>query len=301
MDTDDAPIGICNGCKADYNVYAFGCCSSTLRDGDHKRTIVTTSNGRMTFTGEKCIPMLDSSWKKTTEDNKDLKIWVPEEWDYCDVLTTEDYLVCYYGGWIKVAEVNTQQQPAITIDWLRLYSKPTVSSSGRHVLKHPDAKVHDWAMPEELKEKISDNSLTSNSRSVTGLTPINAGNNCYMDDEGRYWVAVGPNVMNPNYKNTSTVTYNDMKFGTKLDIHVVGQHDGIDYYIPAVVGDVKNNTYPDGLYQTGVKLVTKTPSPNNADGSTVEFMSYGILDSSVNITNNYKLIEVIVYDGVLNY
>ena len=38
------------------------------------------------------------------------------------------------------------------------------------------------------------------------------------------------------------------------------------------------------------------------DGSTVEFLGYDILlkdgKSSVNVTNNYKLIELIVYDGV---
>ena len=37
------------------------------------------------------------------------------------------------------------------------------------------------------------------------------------------------------------------------------------------------------------------------DGSTVEFLGYDILlkdgKSSVNVTNNYKLIELIVYNG----
>ena len=41
------------------------------------------------------------------------------------------------------------------------------------------------------------------------------------------------------------------------------------------------------------------------DGSTVEFLGYDILlkdgKSSVNVTNNYKLIELIVYDGGENY
>lgn len=38
-----------------------------------------------------------------------------------------------------------------------------------------------------------------------------------------------------------------MNYGTKIDIHVVGQHDGKDYYIPAIVGDVKEHSKPDGL------------------------------------------------------
>lgn len=155
-------------------------------------------------------------------------------------------------------------------------------------------------MPEELNGLVADNTLPKNCRLVTGLNPIKASNNCYMDDDGRYWVAVGPNVMNPKYSNKSIVTDSDMNYGTKLDIHVVGQHDGIDYYIPAVVGDVKNHSYPDGLYQTGIEMVTQKQEPN-ADGSTVEFIGFGILKNSINITNNYKLIEIIVYDGELNY
>lgn len=203
-------------------------------------------------------------------------------------------------------------QPAITTDWLRLYSSPTVSGTGRHVAKHPNANNYDWGMPEELKGLISDNLLPVNARKVTGKTPIKASNNVYMDAEGRYWVAVGPNVMNPNYKDAFIVKDSDMQYGTKIDIHVVGQHDGIHYYIPAVIGDVKNHTYPDGLYQTGVEMVTHTVEADNADGSTIEFMGYEILNksgvynpdgknSSVTSTNDYRLIEIIVYDGVLNY
>lgn len=159
---------------------------------------------------------------------------------------------------------------------------------------------------------VPDNMLPVNARKVTGKKPIKASNNGYMDEEGRYWVAVWPNVMNPNYSNTREATDEDMQYGTKIDIHVVGQHDGIDYYIPAVIGDVKNHTYPDGLYQTGFRMVTKKFEDGKNDGSTVEFLGYKILnkfgvydpkgeDSSINITNNYKLIEIIVYDGVLNY
>ena len=41
------------------------------------------------------------------------------------------------------------------------------------------------------------------------------------------------------------------------------------------------------------------------DGSTVEFLGYDILlkdgKSSVNVTNNYNLIELIVYNGGENY
>lgn len=91
-----------------------------------------------------------------------------------------------------------------------------------------------------------------------------------------------------------------MKFGTKLDIVVLDESTNTKYYIPAVVGDAKEHSAPDGLYQTGVPF-----DPNRitveGDGSTIEFMGYDITEHSVNITNNYKLIEIIVYDGIYNY
>lgn len=46
-------------------------------------------------------------------------------------------------------------------------------------------------------------------------------------------------------------------------------------------------------------MVTQKQEPN-ADGSTVEIIGFGILKSSINITNNYKLIEIMVYDGEFN-
>lgn len=105
VDSNDTPIGICSDCMPVDNVYTFGGCSSTLKDGDHKRTPVTAWNGETHMVCEKCIPMLDRSWKKANP-GKDLNVWDYKANDYCEVITTGGYLVCYYGGLIEVAEVN---------------------------------------------------------------------------------------------------------------------------------------------------------------------------------------------------
>lgn len=209
-------------------------------------------------------------------------------------------------------EINKRKQDkvlendVVTNDWLKLYKNPTVSGLGRHVAKHKDANNYDWGMPEELYKNVpAKGMLTKTAREVIqefGKTPIVKiiDNNLYIDAEGRYWVALGPNVMNPNYDGSHIINNDDMKFGTKLDIVVLDESTNTKYYIPAVVGDAKEHSAPDGLYQTGVPF-----DPNRitveGDGSTIEFMGYDITEHSVNITNNYKLIEIIVYDGIYNY
>jgi hypothetical protein len=202
--------------------------------------------------------------------------------------------------------------PALTNDWLNLYSSPTVSGAGRHVAKHPDAATWDWGMQEELSAAVPNSgALTKNSRdaiTADGGTPIAhlTNNNLYTDATGRYWVALGPNIMNPNYDGSSRITTDDMQYGTMVDIVVRDGTTNLTYYIPAVVGDAKEHSSPDGLYQTGVPFDSSRPTvAPGTDRNTVEFMGYNITQvngrSSVNITNNYELVEIIVYDGVYNY
>ena len=137
-------------------------------------------------------------------------------------------------------------------------------------------------------------------------------NNLYIDGEGRYWVAVGPNVVNPEHctdKTDKSIDSSEMYYGTKLDI-VVKSKDGKIYYIPAVNGDTKEHSYPDGLYQTGESFDINRITDLDSAGNTVEFTGYDIATKiydngdekcSINITNDYELIEIIVYDGVYNY
>lgn len=217
-------------------------------------------------------------------------------------------LFCMRGGIISAKESgqNKYQNEMVINDWLILYTNPTVLDIGRHVLKHPDAKTYDWGMEEELKGSVPEQGmLTANSRvaiTEAGGNPevYMTSNNLYTDAEGRYWVAVGPNVMNPNHRVDEKISVDEMKYGTKIDIVVLDETTNITYYIPAVVGDVKNHSSPDGLYQTGVPF-SSSGTTVVGDGSTVEFMGYDIVEKSVNLTNNYKLIEMIVYDGVTNY
>lgn len=186
-------------------------------------------------------------------------------------------------------------------------------------------------MPEEINNYPKGTAATDIKSRGGAIELFQAKNNTYMDSEGRYWVGLGPTVMNPSHSKTARVGVKaaEMKYGTKLDI-MVADEDGKIYYIPAVSGDGKEHSFPDGLYQTGVpfdnvgrSIDYKKDENNNyildAQGNKiineqknmVEFIGKNITKkvyvgnndpkSSINVTNNYSLIKIIVYDGVVNY
>lgn len=269
--------------------------------------------------------ILDNEWKDagTTVDEGEGK----------DEITQENaYMICERGGVIHFLEISEEleeiiemmdekiREPDLIMDWLKLYSSPTVSLPGRSVPKHVAAANYDWGMEEELNGNgRGEDWFRTKSPAYMDITK-NGGmftaemteNNLYVDAEGRYWVAVGPNVMDPDHPKEQVdhdIPAETMNYGTKLDI-VVEDKDQNTYYIPAVVGDAKEHSYPDGTYQTGEPFNKERKSDPKSKGNTAEFIGYNIEQkiyedgeekSSVNITNNFKIKEIIVYDGVLNY
>lgn len=111
------------------------------------------------------------------------------------------------------------------------------------------------------------------------------------DGNGRYWVAVGPNVMNPSHLPSQGITTEEMKYQSRIDV-VLQNAAGTQYYVPAVVGDCKAHTYPTGIVQTGYAFPNGTdPHPENADGSVIEFMG-AYLPSGL---SDYSIIKIIIY------
>lgn len=234
-------------------------------------------------------------------------------------MTTGSHLYSSFAKLKKdiLEEILPQNEPIILDGWLTLYSESTVSADGREVLRHPDAAKRDWAMKEDLRGKAEDwfetESPASKEISSKGDFEVQlTTNNLYTDYEGRYWVAVGPCVMDPEYPKERVnhpIPASKMCYGTKIDIVVMDKEENT-YYIPAVVGDAKEHSYPDGLYQTGIPFDTGRPTATKSDHNTVEFIGREITTkiyddgnekSSINITNRYQLIKIIVYDGVFNY
>ena len=127
----------------------------------------------------------------------------------------------------------------------------------------------------------------------TGASPVvNIGKQGELTDgNGRYWVAVGPKVTNPNYSGAKRITESDMNYGVKLDV-VVSDKNGVIYYIPCVVGDAKAHTSPNGIFQTEYGFPGEQNYPNNNDSSIIEFMGNG----SITGLTAYDIINIIVYD-----
>ena len=146
--------------------------------------------------------------------------------------------------------------------WLKIYKEETIPSMGRFVPKHGDANTWDWAMPEELSAEQTEDWFQNESwaskdiKGKGGNFVVNkTSNNLYVDAEERYWVAVGPNVVNPSYiheSNEKSVGASKVYYGTKMDVLVEEQHTGERYYIRIVNGDTKEHSAPEGLFQTGV-------------------------------------------------
>ncbi len=172
--------------------------------------------------------------------------------------------------------------------WLQLYSDKTVFEEGRIVTIPSETETSKWAM-REGRNTINYYAL----KEIEGINEVIVGaNGELLDKDGRYWVAVGPIVMNPNHKETEVCSAAEMKYGTLIDV-VVENEMGEQFVIPCIVGDCKAHTYPNGIYQTGDAFPNGQDShPQNNDGSIIEFCG----KASIEGLTEYSIVEIIVYD-----
>lgn len=103
-----APLGVCNDCKPDYNIYSFGGC--TLPKGEEpqnihveRKSVIIDKTAAHIYEVDKCIPMLDKGWQSQDEEN--FQVYDYTDKQYYNVLSTGAFLTCLYGGIIKVIEV----------------------------------------------------------------------------------------------------------------------------------------------------------------------------------------------------
>jgi hypothetical protein len=115
--------------------------------------------------------------------------------------------------------------------------------------------------------------------------------NVLVDKNGRYWVAVGPNVMNPNHKPSQGITCTEMKYGTKIDV-VLKDKKGIKWYLQCVVGDVKAHTYLTGIVQTGYTFPNGKYYVGGTGANEIEFC--GCQSSMFGGFSDYSIESIIV-------
>lgn len=108
-----------------------------------------------------------------------------------------------------------------------------------------------------------------------------------LDNDGRYWRAVSPKVLIPDFDIGDKINEEDMVYGTLIDI-VLSDSNGNTFYVKAVVGDAKSHTYPNEIYHTGDTFPNGTDShPKNNDGSIVDFM----VKAAITRYADYKILK----------
>ena len=159
------------------------------------------------------------------------------------------------------------QTTRVTVNgWLFVHTEPSIS--GRIVNMPEGCDPDTWYAFEGLSEinYYAEQAIANTNKVIKG-----SKGELY-DKNGRYWVAVGPKVMNPSHANNKPAMAEEMNYGSRIEVKL--KHtSGKIYYLRAVVGDCKRHTYPNGIYQTGNAFPNGTEqSPGNADGSVVEFI-----------------------------
>lgn len=201
---------------------------------------------------------------------------------------------------------STTSNPYILVNgWLRLYSSPTVSCGGRTVniptvasytgsdgYRYQFTNKNYWWSFEGLNDITS--AAKKQLASLGQSTVVNIGSHGELTDvNGRYWMAVGPNVVNPNHTGSQMPTPSEMYGKGILDV-VVKNSAGTKYYIPAIAGDTKVHTWSNGIIQTWKSYTSGsfTSCGTNYNGVIpAEFMG----SSSGSGLNSYSIDSIIFY------
>ena len=192
------------------------------------------------------------------------------------VMTLDENTSAYAVEGMQYYSYGYADTTRITVNgWLDLYTSPSLC--GRIVYMPNGCNPNTWYAFEN-RTNINSNAI----RIIGNTNCVNKGSKGELyDKNGRYWVAVGPKVMNPNHLNSAVVTAEEMNYGSRIEVKLK-HSSGKIYYLRAIVGECKNHTYPNGIYQTGKAFPNGTDyHPNNVDGSVVEFCG-AILSSGLN-------------------
>lgn len=130
-------------------------------------------------------------------------------------------------------------------------------------------------------------------------------NGAFVNEKGRYWVAVGPEILSPGYNEQpveeQTISDNQFKYGTEIDVVLQNSKDKSEVYIECIIGDVKAHTYPNGVFQTGdayPNCSSKDDGSKHRNGSYIEFINAPKFEDNYINGNmpDYVVIDIIVYE-----
>ena len=204
--------------------------------------------------------------------------------------------------------------------WLDLYDTPTVWRKGRLVQipldrprwadETPSGYSASWKSYEPGSSNIDGatgemkflNDSAYDEARIRGLLPeAKKAGMIKTEVQGieRYWVAVGPRVIIPEYSITGKKPQaTEMKIGTCMDVILRDSNYNI-FFVPTIIGDVKEHTYPNGIYQTGYSWdSTEDEGSWDSDAAIIEFIRKPPVpeDDTLMNTTEFDILGIIVYD-----
>lgn len=184
--------------------------------------------------------------------------------------------------------------------WLQLYDGPTVAGEAYEVNIPMEANGHaggyrggTWAMGESAG--YNRYIRTSYSDQTNNVGPGGIGR---INNSGRYWVALGPNVTNQNFQcddSRAGASAGEWTVdGKRIDVVLRGLADNKLYYLPVVLGDAKAHTSPTGIVQTGRHVHNAEYFAYNDDRSIVEF-TFCPARSAASLNSKFEIVKMLVY------
>lgn len=187
--------------------------------------------------------------------------------------------------------------------WLQLYDGPTVASDSAYEVHIPlesdgvagGYTARRWSMGEGDGVGYNPYIRDSYSDKANNVGPGGVGR---VNSSGRYWVALGPNVTNQDFKCDSSgagAGAGEWKVDGKfIDVVLKSVTDGKEYYLPVVLGDSKAHTAPTGIVQSGTHIHNADNHPENDDDSIVEFTYCDPRKASA-LNSKFEIVKMIVY------
>lgn len=232
--------------------------------------------------------------------------------------------------------IGYKGEPAYEVDKVKsciegeekLFSKDRDNLGDENLKIYGDGRRHiDWYSYEDYIKRDDKNNIILDSEGNEILT-INkyvieqfnekgqnlvlekAAEGGFVNGEGRYWVAVGPEILHPGYnteyeEDKQTLAANHFEYGTEVDVVLQHMETKDLVYIECIIGDVMAHTHPNGVFQTGVpypKSSNKNEDGRHArNGAYIEFINApttivnGEKKRINGMMSKYAVVKIIIY------
>jgi len=209
------------------------------------------------------------------------------------------------GGQRATCMVTVRGREQVALNsWLTGYRGEPAGSSGRVV-------TYDFNERAKLREvnPIDWYSYEGQSGANMFVRPYLGNKEVYIgthgelkDENGRYWITLGPKVFIENYPNNGALKADEFKdyIGSRVDVILRNSNTNEFIFIECVwIGHLKAHTYSNGIYQTGHPYPNSdiaSSQPYNVgyvNGCIIEFTGQKLSDNGT--MSNYVVDRIIVY------